>query len=79
MLVKSQRVQKLSDVQRIVRQVSADLDIFLHGQVADEVVKLENIAEMLAAVARQPFFAEILQFVAADGDVAGIGAVASRR
>ena len=50
-------------------------DMLSNIQVADEVIELEHIAQVLAALLGEPLFAHVPELVAADGDVAAVGAV----
>ena len=71
----AEQAQKLIDIQRAAREVGTDLDVLSHGQVGDEVVHLENVAQMAAAVQGQGLFVHVGHAFAVDEDVAGIGAV----
>ena len=75
MLIKPQRVKQLIDIQRVVRQISAHLDIFLYIQIGNQVVHLKHISQVLSAVLCELFLAHILQLVAIYADISGIGAV----
>ena len=56
--------QQLIDIQCVVRQISAHLDIFLYIQVCNQVVHLKHISQVLSAVLRELFLTHILQLVA---------------
>ena len=75
MLVKPQRVKQLIDIQCVVRQISAHLDIFLYIQVCNQIVHLEHISQVLSAVLCELFLTHILQLVTIYADISGIGAV----
>ena len=49
--------------------------VFPHGQVRDEVVHLEDVAQMAAAVEGQGLLVHIGHTLAVDENVAGVGAV----
>ena len=51
-LIKSQRMSQFINIQRMIGQIRADLDIFLYVQIPDQVIHLKDITEMLAPVLR---------------------------
>ena len=69
MLKQAQDFQELVNVQRLIREICPCFDVFLDVQIRDEIVHLEHIPQMLAAVAREAFFVHILQLIAADEDL----------
>ena len=71
----AQQVEQLIHIQRAAGEVSAHLDVFPHGQVRDEVVHLEDVAQMAAAVEGQGLLVHIGHTLAVDKNVAGVGAV----
>ena len=70
--VETERFEDIVHIQRIVTQIGAYFDILLDVEIWDEVIHLENVAEVLAAVAREGFLVHVGCFLAADGDEAGV-------
>ena len=77
MLIQTERMQKFINIQRIIRQVRAHLDILLHIQVRNQIVHLEHITEMFSAVLRQLLLTHILKLVARDRDITGVRVIDS--
>ena len=63
-LEKSEYLQKLVNIERLIGEVCARLDILLYIQVRDKIVHLENVAEVLAPVIGERLFAEVFEPVA---------------
>ena len=72
MLPQAQRVQKRLHGQGVVGEVLADFDVLLHGQVAHQVVELEDEAQLAAAVFHKVAVSQAGKLGAIDADGPGI-------
>ena len=73
MLVEAQRTQQVVDVERLFGQVRRDLDVFLDGEVGHQVIKLEDKAQLAAAILAQVGRLEHREVAAVHQNRAGVG------
>ena len=74
-IIEAERVKQLIHVQRLLTQISADFDVLTDGQVGDEVIHLENVTQMFAAIECQCFLVHVRHALAVDVDIPGIGLI----
>ena len=72
-LPQAERFEDILRRQGLVGKIRADLDVFLDRQVRDEVIRLENIAQVLAAIQRKLPLAHRGDLLSADADAARVG------
>lgn len=75
MLGKPKRLKQFPHIQRILREIFADLYIFPHRQIRHEIVELENKAQTFSPVVRERVPSEVCNLLSVHYDRAGINRV----
>jgi hypothetical protein len=66
------KTQQLIHVQRMRGEIGADLNILAHGEIRHEVIRLKDIAEVLAAIARECAVAQGVERLPVEQDRAAV-------
>ena len=77
MFRQSQYLQQFLHIQRILRQILADLDIFLHRQIRHQIIKLENKTQLLPTVIGKCFTVKPRHLLSIHYDGTGIHGIQS--